>query len=498
MKIGEEVSYIFPGRRQAENAIITKVRVDDENGEVMYDLYHKYNSELICKWISRVSIKLIPKEGDALMLANLEKKWIQELKKQRENEEKKMKKEKENAIAAEFAKLENMKNIGFRTNKENLLSTLTTTTNIETTSSLNVRIIRGRLKRIDLEVQEIREEIDRNEGEERRKLINDELAEITKGKYFSRSEILTLTRTLDMKIKINNKIKLRNLLREELNSKKYETLQRNLYIEDTLRSQEIRTTTPKSLRRRQIVRKLHIAMKRQEQQYMICDWGCGDWFKVGKEQLDHQLRRCVKRIIGCSLGCPLKHTEEVWLMPYEPSSSICSVIDDGDGGGGGDDKHKPGRNNNIESKSEIFYGDSHHTTQNNNKNNNNNVDNTTVGIMTTQQYHETEECPKRLVMCPMNCLEWIIADVLDKHLVEQCTKRPAKPIICRLGCGMEFGGSVDLLIQAEDDRLQHENEECNLRLVRCNFVFHDGRMCAAQMKACDRNEHRDYHITMQG
>jgi hypothetical protein len=160
----------------------------------MYDLHHKYNSELICKWISRVSIKLIPKEGDALMLAKLEKQWIQQLKKQRENEEKKIKKEKENAIAAEFAKLENMKNIGFRTNKENLLSTLTATTNIETSSSLNARIIRGRLKRIDLEVQEIREEIDRNEGEERRKLINEELAEITKDKYFSRSDILTLTR----------------------------------------------------------------------------------------------------------------------------------------------------------------------------------------------------------------------------------------------------------------------------------------------------------------
>ena len=494
LKIGEEVSYIFPGRRQAENAIISKVRLDDESGEVMYDLYHKYNSELICKWISRVSIKLIPKEGDALMLAKLEKQWIQQIKKQRENEEKKIKKEKENAIAAEFAKLENMKNIGFRTNKENLLSTLTATTNIETTSSLNARIIRGRLKRIDLEVQEIREEIDRNEGEERRKLINEELAEITKDKYFSRSDILTLTRALDMKIKINNKIKLRNLLREELNSKKYETLQRNLNIEETLRSQEIRTTTPKSLRRRQIVRKLHIAMKRQEQQHMICDWGCGDWFKVGKEQLDHQLRRCVKRIIGCSLGCPLKHTEEVWLMPYEPN--ICSVIDD-DGGVG-----RIGSN--IESKSEIFYGDDHQiksnpTTQNKKSNDiNNMIENEAVGITTIQQYHETEECPKRLVMCPMNCLEWIIADVLDKHLMEQCTKRPAKPILCRLGCGLEFGGSVDLLIEAEDDRLQHENEECNLRLVRCNFVFHDGRMCAAQMKACDRNEHRDYHITMQG
>jgi len=290
-----------------------------------------------------------------------------------------------------------------------------------------------------------------------------------------------MTRALDLKIKINNKIELRNQLREELNIKKLETIKRNLYIEDTLRYHEIRTTTPKSLRRRNIVRKLHIAMKRQEQQYMICDWGCGDWLKVGKEQLDHQLRRCIKRIIGCTLGCPLKHTEEIWLMPH-----ISNNVNDGSISSG--------------NESEIFYGDDKYMKSNLKSNNNTNTNNTdtTIGIITTQQYHETEECPKRLVMCPMNCLEWVIADVLDKHLLEQCTKRPAKPIICRLGCGMEFGGSVELLIEAEDDRLQHENEECNLRLVRCNFVFNDGKLCAAQMKACERNEHRDYHITMQG
>ena len=86
--------HIFLGRRQAEVAIITRVRFDDETNEDMYDLHHKYNKELKCKWIPRVSIKLVPKEGDALMLAKLEKKWIQQLKKQKENDERKAKKDK--------------------------------------------------------------------------------------------------------------------------------------------------------------------------------------------------------------------------------------------------------------------------------------------------------------------------------------------------------------------------------------------------------------------
>jgi hypothetical protein len=64
--------FVFPGRRVEENAIVTKVRFDDETGEDMYDLVHKYVPELAYKWIARMHIKFVPKEGDALMLAKLE------------------------------------------------------------------------------------------------------------------------------------------------------------------------------------------------------------------------------------------------------------------------------------------------------------------------------------------------------------------------------------------------------------------------------------------
>lgn len=191
----------------------------------------------------------------------------------------------------------------------------------------------------------------------------------------------------------------------------------------------------------------------------------------------------MRRIIGCTLGCPLKHTEEFWLSAHASSPHRR----------GHGNPLAEGSTSTIDSDAEIFYGGSvaerARTPQ---------AEEMTVGIVTQQQYHETEECPKRLMMCPRQCLEWVCAEVLDQHLSEQCTKRPAKPIACRLGCGAKFGGHVETLIEAEDDRLQHENEECDLRIVRCTWQFEDGRICAAQMRANEREEHRDYHLTLQG
>ena len=115
-----------------------------------------------------------------------------------------------------------------------------------------------------------------------------------------------------------------------------------------------------------------------------------------------------------------------------------------------------------------------------------------------QLHHETNECPKRLIYCPNLCLDWVPQEDLALHLAEKCTKRPAIPIYCRLGCGAVFGGRVESLIQSEDDRLLHENEACDFRLVRCNWRYEDGKYCASQMMAKDRDSHRDYHLSLLG
>jgi hypothetical protein len=196
----------------------------------------------------------------------------------------------------------------------------------------------------------------------------------------------------------------------------------------------------------------------------------------------------------------MKHTEEFWLSPHS-SSPVCLEVSQfaargsssRGGGGGGMGSDMSTKSASMDSDAQLFYGGSFAERAQTPKTEDNDV-----GIVTQQQYHETEECPKRLMMCPKQCLEWVCAELLDKHLAEQCTKRPAKPILCRLGCGVSFGGQVETLIQAEDERLQHENEECSLRMVRCNWSYEDGRLCAAQMRACEREEHRDYHLTLQG
>jgi hypothetical protein len=127
LKVGEDVMYVFPGRRQEEMAVITKVRFDDETGEDMYDLVHKYVPDMAFKWIARMHIKFVPKEGDALMLAKLEVKWKIQLRRKRESDERKAKRDKELAQAAELRRLEDMKSMAYRLGKreESAVSTST-------------------------------------------------------------------------------------------------------------------------------------------------------------------------------------------------------------------------------------------------------------------------------------------------------------------------------------------------------------------------------------
>ena len=46
---------------------------------------------------------------------------------------------------------------------------------------------------------------------------------------------------------------------------------------------------------------------------------------------------------------------------------------------------------------------------------------------------------------------------------ERCVKRPFPALKCRLGCGVEFSGGVHRMLQCEEERLEHEQEMCDLR-----------------------------------
>lgn len=135
------------------------------------------------------------------------------------------------------------------------------------------------MKRAELEDQEVRERIDRTEGKTRRDRVMQMIVNTQQERNLTRSEVLSLTRALELKLKLEDKVEARNALRKELIAKKKESIQRTLFIENTLRDGETHMTTPRSLVRRRIVRRMHIAMQRQTSNFMICEWGCGDWFR---------------------------------------------------------------------------------------------------------------------------------------------------------------------------------------------------------------------------
>jgi hypothetical protein len=236
---------------------------------------------------------------------------------------------------------------------------------------------------------------------------------------------------------------------------------------------------------------------------------------LGQEQQDHQRNYCSKRIVACPLGCMKKLTEDEWLAPYLPQRDIAAEEERnfdapasfgsaavGNEKGNGKGKVTP-LNQTQQLQARPANGvivssdsdDDRHSHSHRGKGRGKEEEDIP---QSTQEYHETHECPKRLIPCPRHCLEWVCAEVLDHHMTELCVKREAKPISCRLGCGTLFGGTIEQLISAEEDRYEHETEECIYRLIRCSWRNLDGSYCAAQISATDRDTHRNEHIQKLG
>ena len=107
-------------------------------------------------------------------------------------------------------------------------------------------------------------------------------------------------------------------------------------------------TSPRTKARRKLLRLLYKATRRQNQGYVICEWGCGQWCVIGREKTFHEKESCAKRIMPCLLGCGCRMREEQWLeIPDEEMS------------------YEEPRNR--------------------------------------QQIHEQDECPKRLIPCERRC-----------------------------------------------------------------------------------------------
>ena len=460
LRPNDEVFFRFPGKKYDELVYILQLRFDDETGADMYDVVHKYDTSMKIKWVSRIRLKKVPQGGDAMAMAREERKWRQQLQRQREADDRRKKRVAQKKLEDELERLEAIRTGSFFGTGE---------------VSDQAKMMQGRVIRSQREIKCVQDEIDKSEGVARRDKMRAIVDEAKRGAKtpLSRADILSLERVTEVKLLMAERIRKRNDLAEELDRRRKAVGQRIVTTEALLQEGEAKMTSPRSVLRRRLMRRLHIAMQRQTDCFLVCEWGCGDWVKFGFDMIDHQLKRCSKRIIGCPQLCTLKLSEEDWLKPQfaltrdEIEAIALKAQRDEDDG------------RSVQS-SDASEGS------------------ISKDKISRQQYHETEECPKRLVNCPRQCLEWVVAEVLDYHLSELCTKRPATPIFCRLGCGEQFGGLIEKLIESEDERMMHETEQCELRMVRCNWQFPDGNMCAAQMMAKDRGEHREYHLRLVG
>jgi len=253
-----------------------------------------------------------------------------------------------------------------------------------------------------------------------------------------------------------------------------------------LRTHEEKVTTPRSGARRRLLRLVHVAMRRQEDGFVLCDWNCGVWMRRGRDQLDHQKNQCIKRILPCSLGCKLRLSEEEWLKMKRYRREVVMEVQD--------DEQFPQIEDFEEEKkehSDNFHSD--HQQQTIGESGQSRPSTGKKEFVPFQQIHEETECPRRLVPCRLKCGEWVAFEDLETHMLELCVKRPANPIMCRFGCGKVFGGSLEKMISAEEDRIEHENEACEFRNVRCTWPN-----CGALVKADERKKHRDKHIESLG
>ncbi|GMF21216.1 unnamed protein product [Phytophthora lilii] len=161
----------------------------------------------------------------------------------------------------------------------------------------------------------------------------------------------------------------------------------------------------------------------------LCRWGCEHWFPLEFSLKEHERVECPRRLMVCRLGCTKVMERQEWCM--------------------------------------MIYE------------------------------HETEEeehCSSRIVYCPRDCGIWLPHfDLAVPHMRDLCVRRPVGDLRCRLGCGRVYQGGAHELLTLEQTRLTHEQDDCELRKVKCTWP-----KCNAVILANERNAHRRAHLLSSG
>ena len=440
LKEGDKVYFRFPGLKTEKLCVVTKVRMDEDTLEFCYDIavcsvenplapikkmIPSTKKEDVMKWQPRGLLRSAPKTAEEVRIEIEMEAWTMQLKRSAMRDSRV-----EERLRVQEAEEARMKRRGGRKKAEK--------------KSLSAEeVAAARKRRVDAE-KAIRDEEERKKKEELQNLAvlaaaakaGASVAAVEAQKNGGGvSGAAAKAGALDAEAAARMK-KAKDAADAAFNSRKGTLAAREARekkFEQYLSSQEDKVTTPRTQSRRRVLRIVHRAMLRQAENFVICEWGCGEWVKIGQPQHFHENEKCRKRIIPCSLGCPLKHTEEDWMELME------------------------GMN------------------------------------ITVVQHHEEVACPRRLVPCSRRCGEWVAFSDLDVHLKDLCVKRPFPELYCRLGCGLTFSGGAHRMLQCEEERLEHENEICEVRLCRCSW-----KGCVGLVRAKDRKKHRRKHIRSTG
>ena len=453
-KEDDNVMFRFPGDWQDTLGIITRIRVDDETNEPMYDVCRtkKYFDKMIRdekqdpeQWIARHRIKKPILDQEQAFFQKLDIQLTSNLRRTKAAEERKKKKEKQDRMNEQLAKIrdkllaqqsEEQKDgqaliaaaeantIVKKDGKENenqlqvikeeevgaQKEVITDKENAAKNMSAAQLLQKARANRAKQEALDVVSEKEKQDQERRKVAVQTIVDQQRKesgddGQQMTRSELLALQRTIDMKMKIEDRIAERNKIQEELLERQKSRQAKIDETEEILRSQEYQTTTPRSLVRRRLLRRMHVAMDRQSNNYVICEWGCGDWVKKGQDQKEHQANRCPKRIVSCAFDCGCRLAQEQWFMP------VGGIVDDADTQRLREFQAQTGRTNEVAKivKGRSTYANrltrpigkeygSEMTAEDEAQ---------TFEGMTVQQFHEQLGCRRRLTPCPLNCLEWV-------------------------------------------------------------------------------------------
>lgn len=153
--------------------------------------------------------------------------------------------------------------------------------NNKSEAAMEANAIRTRAMRIQQEAFDYAVEVDKEEGVARREAVRATMEKIKAEATtrLSRSDLLMMTRAVEMKYLMAERVAKRDKIQADLESHKKFIRDREASIEKQLEENEGAMTTPRSNARRNVVRRMHMAIQRQEDCFMVCEWGCSEWIR---------------------------------------------------------------------------------------------------------------------------------------------------------------------------------------------------------------------------